>query len=214
MDPKTTQDIVNEVFAERKAEEERKKQEEAAIREKGWKTIYDALNKVNDTIVSLTLLKAAEESPIYKWFDNVAVLAEKYDTSRFETARDTFIPTVKSIDDEELRIFVADKMRFIFKLAALKIEPLEYAKAVYAFRKLSEEIGGALGESDTAKLVIVQTWEDAVYIRHKGGPVKNILDIFKKTWFEKMIADIKAADPKYEAPKFRLGLILGDTGDK
>ena len=99
-------------------------------------------------------------------------------------------------------------------MAAINVDPWEYAKGVYAFRKISEEIGDVLGESPAAKTVIVQMWKDAVYVRHKGSPVKNILDIFKKTWFEKMIADIKVADPKYEAPKFRLGLILGDTGDK
>lgn len=217
MDPKTREDVIKDVFAERaaaeEAEKERKKQEEAAAYENGWKTIYDALNKLNDTLVS-NILRSNAEPTVFEWFDNVAVLVEKYDASRFEKARATFISAVKSVDDEEVRILVADKMRFIFKLAATKISPFEYAKAVYAFRELSEEIGGALGESDTAKLVIVQTWKDAVYLRHKGGPVKNILDIFKKTWFEKMIDDIKKADPKYEAPKFRLSLVMGDCGDK
>ncbi len=217
-DKNITQQAIDEVLAERAAaqaaEEERKKQEEAAAHEKGWKLIFDYLNKVKDTTVTTILLRAAEDSIVYKWFDNAAVLVEKYDASRFETARDTFISTIKSVDDEKVRILVADTMRFVFKMAALKIEPWKYVKGVYAFRELSEQIGDALGESDLAKAATVNMWKDAVYVRHKGAPVKNILHVFKKTWFEKMIADIKAADPKYEAPKFRLGLIAGDCGDK
>ena len=217
-DQKIRQEVANEVFAERaaaqKAEEEGKKQEYAEAHENGWKFIYEYLNKTNDTLVTMKLLKAPEESLFYKWFDNAAVLVKKYDAKRFETAKETFISAVKSIEDEKERIFVADLMRFVFKTAAMKVDPFEYAKGVYAFRQVSEEIGGALGESDLAKTVTVNVWKDAVYIRHNGGPVKNILDIFKKTWFEKMIADIKAADPKYDAPKFRLSLVLGDCGDK
>ena len=218
MDPQIRQEAINEVLAEREAaraaEEERKKQEDAALKEKGWKTIFNYLEKINDTLITALLLKAAEESLVYKWFDNAAVLVEKYDTARFATAGDTFISVVKSIDDGDMRIWVADAMRFVFKLAATKVDPWRYAEGVYAFRKLSDEIGGALGESALAKAAVVNVWKDAVYIRHKGGPVKNILHIFKKTWFEKMIADIKAEDPKYEAPKFRLSLVLGDCGDK
>lgn len=217
MDPKTRQDIVNDVFAERaaaeKAEAEAKKQEEANAKTEGWKTIFEYLIKINAIDFSRALV-SNKEDPVYLWFDNAAYLIEKYDSARFDKMIDTFCPTVEQVEDEATRIFVADRMRFIVKMAAMKVAPMEYAKGVYAFRKLSDEIGGVIGNSDLARNVVVETWKDAVYIRHRGGPVKNILDIFKKTWFEKMIADIKAEDPKYEAPKFRLGLIMGDTGDK
>ena len=88
MDSKIRQEAINEVFAERKAaqaaEEERKKQEEAALKDEGWKVIFDYLNKLKDTVVTTFLLKAEEDSLVYKWFDNVAVLIEKYDTLQIQ----------------------------------------------------------------------------------------------------------------------------------
>lgn len=211
--PKEVKELLAERKAAREAEEERERQEEAAAYEEGWKVIFEYLNKLKDTMLTSILLRK-DDTPVDAWFDNAASLVERYNASKFETMRDTFISTIQSIEDENDRIYIASRMQFVFKLTTLKIAPMDYVKAVYAFRTFSEQIGSVLGNSPRATVQVVEMWKDTVYVRHAGGPVKNILDIFKKTWFEKMIEDIKALDPKYEAPKFRLGLIAGDCGDK
>ena len=215
--PERQKEILEEVAAQRRAEAEAeklvKRQQDEAAHEEGWKEMIESLQKIKNEPILILLRSGKAGEPVYDWFDNAAFLVAKYDDARFDTMRDTFIPTIKSLEDENARIAVADAMRFVFKLSVFKIDPVKYAKAVYAGRAFSKELGEVLGDSKAAKIVVVDMWKDAVYIRHRGAPVKSISDIFKKTWFEQMIADIKLEDPTYVAPKFRIGLIMGERGD-